>query len=414
MGKKFFFLCTAIVLILGLLAVPAFAADTVVKDAAEKVAEPVNVDDVQTNAADPDKFRGGESVNFWGGINLRLYSFLYEGGYEPYNSFLALQAQAGMSVDMGDVFWSLLLSTAKPYNEAYGIGSASYVPFYFLNDFNAYFKHAYAVWRFSDKMFFALGRFDKTIDKEKKFMVGRSPLSFHGDYAFDGIGIFPNLMKDENMLLNAAFVLSYLGNFRKGVYPDLDDTYSPFMLIGFQPQLHMKMAEMVLTAWLGFWAITHPDNLAYNSPSSTTYGKDAIATDKDANLLLLELYGKIAFGAMFAWMHAGYNMGAEEQNAGLILGFNHGAVKKPGDMSCGLNLFYIDKYMWFDKFVDGTMGAGWRGVQLVLNWMFYQNMIFYSVLTFKNQIGGGDYDHLAYFKIGVKVNWKTSGGKLNN
>ena len=412
MGKKFFSLCASIVLILGFIAVPAFAADTDSIDSSTKVEEPVKPVDAETDSdSNPDVFRGGESVNFWGGVNLRLYSFLYEGGHNPYNAFLALQAQVGLSVDMDKVFWSLLLSTAKPYDETYGVGSAAYVPFYFLNDFNAYFKQAYAIWKFDEKMYFALGRFGKTIDKKKKFMVGRSPLTFHGDFAFDGIGVFPELMTGENMQLNAAFLLNYLGKF---IYNGTDDTYSHFWLVGFQPQLTMKLAAMTLTAWLGFWAITHPDNLQSYSPTSTQYGTNALGPDKDANLLLLELYAKLAFSAaMDVWMHIGYNLGAEEQNAGMIVGFCHGSTKKPGDISIGLNLFYIDQYMWFDYFVDGTMGAGQRGIQLVLNWMFYQHMTFYSVMTFKNKIGGGDGDGQAYFKLGVKVNWKTTGGKLH-
>ena len=415
MGKKVFSLCTAIVLILGFLAVPAFAADPETNDNATNVEEPVKKVDAQTNSTDPDKFRGGESVNFFGTVNLRLYSFLYEGGQSPFNSYFTMLAQAGLSVDMGPVFWSLCLSTTSQDLSTYygyGVGSSNYEPYYFLSDFDTYFKHAFAVFKPSDKTYFVLGRFDKTIDKEKNFMLGITPLTFHSDFAFDGVGIFPNLMKNENMLLNAAFLISYLGKFL-GTTPDTDDTYSQFWLIGFQPQLHLKLAAMTLTSWLGFWAITHPDHLRANSPTGTNYGKDAIAPDKDANLLLLELYGKMTFGAMYAWLHLGYNMGAEEQNTGFILGFNHGSVKKPGDIGLGLNLFYIDRYLWFDKFVDGTMGAGYRGIQLILNWCFYQNTIFYSILTFKNRIGGGDGDGLAYFKIGVKVNWKTSGGKLH-
>ncbi|MCK5344815.1 MAG: hypothetical protein KAR20_15495, partial [Candidatus Heimdallarchaeota archaeon] len=274
MGKKFFSLCASIVLILGFIAVPAFAADTDSIDTT-KVEEPVKkVDTETTSDSNPDKFLGDESVNFFGTVNLRLYSFLYEGGQSPYNAYFTMLAQAGMSVDMGPVFWSLCHSTTSldhsSYN-GYGVGSSNYVPYYFLSDFSTYFKHVFAVWKPNEKMYFAIGRFDKTIDKAKKFMLGITPLTFHGDFAFDGFGVFPQLMKKDNMVLNAAFLISYLGKFLKGVAPDLDDTYSHFWLVGFQPQLHMKLSAMALTAWLGFWAITHPDNLSGNSTSATNY-----------------------------------------------------------------------------------------------------------------------------------------------
>ncbi|MCD4656109.1 MAG: hypothetical protein K8S87_01055 [Planctomycetes bacterium] len=220
----------------------------------------------------------------------------------------------------------------------------------------------------------------------------------------DSIGLFPVFYDKDDTIFSMSAVLSYLGKYMSTTVPVENPAWRHFLMLSLQPKVDMKLEMMNLLLGAGLWAITHPNDIQAAGGSSKAWGKDIFGTNKDANLVLFEIFVKMSIDKLNLYFHTTYNAGSEEQNLAAIIGFNIGSKNKTGDIRFGACLYYIDNYAWLETFASGTLGVGYKGVQLAFDWMFFQNMSFYARCTFKNQIADNDDSTgMIYITTGVSV-----------
>ena len=375
--------------------------------ASQVYAADIDTKSATTGISDPDKVSADDVLSFFGGTHMRLYSKYFEGGTEPWSVCIKMRATLGVTADMGAVFMGLTLETGTPDITSPGScdATSNQIEYNFLSDLNTVFKNAYAIWRAHDTFQLAMGRFPWIIDNNKKMYVYRSDLTFDSDYMLDTIGFFPVFYNKDNTIFSMSGILAYLGKYLPAPpVPVEHPGYRHFLMISLQPKVDMKLEMMDLMLGAGLWAITHPNDLDDAGISTTSYGTDVFGTNKDANLVMFEMFVKMTVDKLSLYLHTMYNAGAEEQNFGALIGFYFGSKKKTGDIGFGACLFYVEKYAWLDIFPSATLGMDQKGLQFKFDWMFFQNMTFYAQCTFKNQIADNDESTgQIYIKTGVQV-----------
>ncbi len=375
--------------------------------ASQVFAADIDTKSATTGISDPDKINADDVLSFFGGTHLRLYSKYFEGGTDPWSVCIRMRATFGLTADLGPVFLGLTLETGTPdvTNPASCEATGNQIEYNFLSDFNAVFKNAYAIWRANEMFYLAMGRFPWVINQNKKMYVYRSDLTFDSDYMLDTVGFFPVFYNQDNTIFSMSGILAYLGKYLpEPPVPVAHPGYRHFLMISLQPKIDMKLEMMDLLLGAGFWGITHPNDLDDAGGASKPWGSDVFGTNKDANLMMFEMFVKMSIDKLSLYLHSIYNAGAEQQNVGAIIGFYVGSKLKTGDIGFGACLFYLEKYAWLETFPSATLGMNYKGLQLIFDWMFFQNMSFYVQCTFKNQIADNDESTgQIYIKTGVIV-----------